>query len=182
MMDVIIASNNKGKIREIRELTKGFFDNVFSPADLGLELDIDETGKTFEENAIIKARHVYNIARMPALADDSGLCVDALIGEPGIRSARFAGYNATDEDNVKLLLDRLKGIPYEKRTARFICCMVLCLDGEKCLAAHGSVEGIILEAPRGNNGFGYDPVFYYSELSATFAELPAEVKNSISHR
>jgi XTP/dITP diphosphohydrolase len=145
-------------------------------------LDIAENGRAFEENAVLKARYAYSIARMPALADDSGLAVDALNGEPGIRSARFAGDDAADEDNVKLLLKRLKGIPYERRTARFICCIALCMDGEKCIIGRGSVEGIILESPRGKNGFGYDPVFYYPELSATFAELPAGVKNSISHR
>ena len=158
---------------------------LVSLRDLGFEGDIVEDGATFEENALIKAKFVCEKYGMPAIADDSGLCVDALSGAPGIYSARYAstdGHNATDEENVEKLLGELKGLPAEKRTARFMCAMALVLPDGRTTGVVGKCEGIITEKVHGNGGFGYDPVFFVEQFGKTFGETTEEEKNSVSHR
>lgn len=144
--------------------------------------DIAETGSTFEENAAIKAEAVCEYTGLPSLADDSGLVVDALGGEPGVYSARYGGSGLDDHDRYLLLLDKMKGIPQPDRTARFVCAMVLSFPGGKSYTRTGTCEGSIAFEPLGEHGFGYDPVFYLSEYDKTMAQLPPEEKNRISHR
>jgi XTP/dITP diphosphohydrolase len=180
---VVLASRNPGKLRELAALLE--------PA--GLELlslsgfdapDVEETGLTFVENALLKARSAARASGLPAIADDSGLAVDALDGAPGIRSARYAGDGASDEQNLQALLRALDGVPAAERTARFICALVyLRHPADPCpLVCEGRWEGRVLEAPRGEHGFGYDPVFHVPALGAAAAELEPEVKNRRSHR
>jgi XTP/dITP diphosphohydrolase len=182
-MEIIIASGNRGKIKEIREILAGFplslsaLSDHFNPAP-----DIPENGATFYENAEAKARWVYSRTGKPALADDSGLEVDFLDGAPGVRSARFAGEPASDVKNVEKLLSLLSSCPAESRTARFTCVIVLLIGDHEAIVATGVCEGRIGFSPRGASGFGYDPVFFPEGCDETFAELPAEVKNRISHR
>lgn len=182
MLDkLLVATGNKGKLKEIKEILKGV--EVLSLSDAGIDCDVEETGTTFKENAYIKASEISRLSGFPVLADDSGLSVDALGGRPGVYSARFAGDNATDDDNVKKLLSLLSGVSKEKRSARFICAMCLIFpDGTKIEAEGSSCEGIILDEKRGENGFGYDPVFYAPEFNKTFAEMTMEEKNKVSHR
>jgi XTP/dITP diphosphohydrolase len=181
MKKLVLASNNSGKVREFNQLL----------ADLGIsavpqnEFDVpsvDETGLSFVENAILKARHAAQRTSMPALADDSGLEVDALNGSPGIYSARFAGENATDSENCTLLLDKLAGVT--QRSARFQCVLVYMRHATDPtpLICQGTWEGVILDAAQGDNGFGYDPVFWLPQQQCTAAQLSAEVKNRLSHR
>jgi XTP/dITP diphosphohydrolase len=143
--------------------------------------DIEETGSTFTDNALIKARHVCHGTGLPALADDSGLVVDALNGEPGVYSARY-GNKKTDEERYMLLLQKMKNVPDDKRQARFVCVMALAFPDGREYIEEGVCEGIIAEEPAGDNGFGYDPVFFIPELGKTMAQLPLDVKNAISHR
>ncbi len=181
-MRLLVATGNRGKLREIAA--------ALAPAGIAVEgldaLDappsLREEGDTFLANAREKAWTVARIAGRPVLADDSGLVVDALDGEPGVRSARFAGPHATDQENNRLLLERLAGVRPERRTAAFVCSMVLALPGQGEVAAEARVHGRILDAPRGDGGFGYDPLFWVDELGATMAELDPDVKNRISHR
>ena len=183
MQKIILASSNQGKLREIQQVL----------AHLGLQLlpqsefnvsDAEETGLTFVENALIKARHASAISGLPALADDSGLEVDALQGRPGIYSSRYAGDMATDSDNVQKLLTDLEGIPSPERSARFQCVLVYLRHPEDPtpVIAQGSWEGFILEEARGQNGFGYDPIFYIPEHQRAAAELDTQTKNQHSHR
>lgn len=183
MQKIVLASNNKGKVREFSEMLSTLDMEVLPQATFNIE-DADETGLTFVENAIIKARHASAIANLPAIADDSGLEVDALNGAPGIYSARYSGEGATDEKNLLKLLDALKDVPEEKRTARFQCVLVYMRHAEDPtpLICQGTWEGIITTKPQGENGFGYDPVFYVPTHKCSSAELGAEEKNSISHR
>ena len=179
-MHYVLATNNDHKLREIQELISNRFELV-SQSDLEID-GAEETGLTFVENALIKARHASKLSGLPAIADDSGLEVDALGGRPGIYSARFAGNNASDEENVKKLLTEMSG--EQKRSARFQCVVVLlehALDPTP-LIAQGTLEGQILTEPRGHAGFGYDPVLYLPELSKTVADLSGPQKNQISHR
>ncbi|EAR62872.1 RdgB/HAM1 family non-canonical purine NTP pyrophosphatase [Neptuniibacter caesariensis] len=180
---IVLASGNKGKLKEFNEVL----------ADLGVEVlpqsefqvsDADETGLSFVENAIIKARHAAEITGLPALADDSGLEVDALKGAPGIYSARFSGEGATDEKNNTLLLEKLSGLPAEQRTARFRCVLVFMrhANDPTPLICQGTWEGRIVEEASGQNGFGYDPLFWVPELNITSAGLSPEQKNRLSHR
>jgi len=182
-MKVVLASNNKGKLRELGELLATHHMQVIAQGELGIE-DTVEDGLSFVENAIIKARHASIRSGLPAIADDSGLEVDALKGEPGIYSARFAGEHADDAANNRKLLAALAGIPDEQRSARFQCLMVFMRHAEDPtpLICQGSWEGRILREPRGDNGFGYDPLFWVASENASAAELPAEVKNAQSHR
>ena len=176
----ILASNNKGKIVEMKEKLKSFGIDVISQKEAGVNIEVEETGTTFEENATLKAEEIYRITKTPVISDDSGLEVDALDGKPGVYSHRFAGENATDEDRVNKILDLLKDVPEEKRTARFRC--ALCFidkDGEKHIF-DGRVEGKIGLEPKGKNGFGYDPIFIYKDK--TFAEMTSEEKSKVSHR
>ncbi len=180
---VVLASNNPGKLREFNALLGGIDIEVVPQSDYGVP-EAEETGQTFVENALLKARHASRLTDLPALADDSGLEVDALNGAPGIYSARFAGKGASDEQNLVKLLADLEGIPEDQRSARFQCLLVYLrheLDPTP-LICQGTWEGRILTAPRGKNGFGYDPVFYVASHGCSSAELPAEVKNALSHR
>ena len=183
MQKIVLASNNKGKVREFSEMLATINIEVVPQATFNID-DADETGLTFVENAIIKARHASAIAGLPAIADDSGLEVDFLKGAPGIYSARYSGEGATDEKNLLKLLDALKDVPEEKRTARFQCLLVYMRHAEDPtpIICQGTWEGIITTEPHGENGFGYDPVFYVPTHHCSSAELGAEEKNKLSHR
>lgn len=180
---IVLASNNQGKVREINQLLKDHHIEVVPQADFGI-LDAEETGLSFVENAIIKARNAARHSGLPAIADDSGIEVDALNGAPGIYSARYAGGQASDQDNVDKLLGALQHTPEAERGARFQCLMVYLRHAEDPtpLICQGTWEGRILAAPRGENGFGYDPVFYVPTHQCSAAELDAAIKNSLSHR
>lgn len=178
-MKIAIATNNPNKLREIRAILGGFFDEALSLSDLGIDIDIEETGTTLTENALIKARTIRDLTGLPALADDSGLMVDALDGAPGVYSARYAGEEHDDKKNNALLLKNLEGKP---RDAKFCSVIALCYPDGRELTAEGSVRGVILEEERGTGGFGYDPLFFSPELGKTFAEATPEQKNSVSHR
>ena len=183
MKDIVLASSNPGKVREINQLLAGLGMQVQSQGELGV-VDAEETGLTFVENAILKARNAARYTGLPAIADDSGLEVDALAGAPGIYSARFAGEGASDQANLEKLLIELETVPEAQRTARFQCLMVLMRHaGDPTpLICQGTWEGRILFAPRGDNGFGYDPVFLVPTHDCSSAELAPETKNSLSHR
>ena len=183
MQKIVLASNNKGKVREFGEMLSTLNMEVVPQATFNIE-DADETGLTFVENAIIKARHASTIAGLPAIADDSGLEVDFLNGAPGIYSARYSGVGATDEKNLFKLLEALKNVPEEQRTARFQCVLVYMRHAEDPtpLICQGTWEGIILTEPQGENGFGYDPIFYVPTHKCSSAQLSAEEKNKLSHR
>ena len=183
MKEIILASSNPGKVREINQLLAGLDLHVQPQTDHGVP-DIEETGLTFVENAILKARNAAQHTGLPAIADDSGIEVDALNGAPGIYSARYAGIGASDQANLEKLLTELGDLPEEKRTARFQCLMVYMrhANDPTPLICQGSWEGRILFKPQGENGFGYDPVFYVPTHDCSSAELPADVKNSLSHR
>jgi XTP/dITP diphosphohydrolase len=183
MKQVVLASSNPGKVREINELLADLALNVVPQSEYGVT-DAEETGLTFVENAILKARNAALHTGLPAIADDSGIEVDALNGAPGIYSARYAGTGAGDRANLEKLLAELAGIPEEKRTARFQCLMVYLRHAHDPvpLICQGTWEGRILLAPRGDNGFGYDPVFYVPTHDCSSAELPPEIKNTLSHR
>lgn len=178
-MTIAIATNNPNKLREIRAILGGFFDEALSLSDLGIDIDIEETGTTLTENALIKARTIRDLTGLPALADDSGLMVDALGGAPGVYSARYAGEEHDDKKNNALLLKNLEGKP---RDAKFCSVIALSYPDGRELTAEGSVRGVILEEERGTGGFGYDPLFFSPELGKTFAEATPEQKNSVSHR
>jgi len=180
---IVLASNNAGKVREINQLLASEQIKVVAQKEFNIP-DAVEDGLSFVENAIKKARHAASLSGLPAIADDSGIEVDALNGAPGIYSARFAGANATDQENLQKLLQRLEGVPDEQRTARFQCLLVYMRHAEDPtpLICQGTWEGRILHAPKGENGFGYDPVFYVPTHHCSSAELPAEIKNSLSHR
>ncbi len=180
--ELLLATNNPGKISEYRTLLEGLPLVLTTPAQEGLGSTPEETGATFEENALLKARYYADASGILALADDSGLVVDALNGEPGIHSARYAGEDATDSERVRFLLANLEGIPWHRRIARFRCVVALVWPGGAEETFHGGREGYITLEPRGLNGFGYDPVFYVPELEKTFGELEPEVKNRCSHR
>ncbi|MCM0083888.1 XTP/dITP diphosphatase [Geomonas sp. Red32] len=182
MKEVIVATGNKGKLREFAELLKGVVDTVLSPADFGGLPEVEEDGETFEANAVKKARSAALLTGKPVLADDSGLCVDFLGGRPGVYSARFAGEGAGDAANNALLLSEMAGVPAEKRQAAFHCVIALCLPDGSCRTFDGAISGVILEEARGEGGFGYDPLFLVPEYGQTFSELPMEIKNAISHR
>ncbi len=179
MSRLVIATNNQGKVREIKAILGGFYDEILSLKDAGIILEVAEDGETFEENAIKKALQASRITGCDTLADDSGLCVEALGGAPGIYSARYAGENATDIDNNNKLLWEMRG--QKNRKARFVCVMALAIVGET-VVARGEAEGTIAHAPQGQGGFGYDPLFISDEFGQTFGDLPEGIKNSISHR
>ncbi len=180
---IVLASNNAGKVREINQLLASEQIEVVAQKAFNIP-DAVEDGLSFVENAIKKARHAASLSGLPAIADDSGIEVDALSGAPGIYSARFAGADASDEENLQKLLERLADVPEAKRSARFQCLMVYMRHAEDPtpLICQGTWEGRILFEPRGENGFGYDPIFYVPTHDCSSAELPAEVKNRLSHR
>ncbi len=179
---LLVASRNPGKLREYRELLKGVPFQLTDLASEGIQEEVAETGRTFAENAVLKARRYAALSGLLTLADDSGLEVDALGGEPGVRSARYAGDHASDADRYRLLLEKLRDVPLEQRTARFRCVIALAWPSGRLDLLDGVREGIIATGPKGANGFGYDPVFYMPELGATMAELSPEQKNRVSHR
>jgi XTP/dITP diphosphohydrolase len=182
MKQLVLATRNKGKIKEFRELFTPMGIEVLSLEQVPHTPEIVEDGTTFAENAIKKAEGIAQALGMPALADDSGLEVDALQGEPGVYSARYAGLQATDEENNRKLIGKLESVPLEKRTARYVCVLALAIPGEETITAEGICEGLILSEPAGNNGFGYDPYFYVPQRKQTMAQLPPAEKNKISHR
>lgn len=179
---LLLATNNAGKVREYRSLLEGIPFELVTPADLGIDMAVAENGATYEENARIKASAFAKESRLLTLADDSGLEVDALNGEPGVLSARYAGEAASDADRVNYLLDKLKNAPKEERTARFCCVIAIAKVDGSVEFCNGECTGVITFSPRGENGFGYDPIFYFPELGKTMAELPFDLKNRISHR
>ncbi len=182
MFELVLATNNSGKIKEIRDLLLDYPLKILSLDSFSEIGKAEETGETFEENALIKARYIGNKTGKLALADDSGLEVDALNGAPGVYSARFAGSGATDWQNNQKLLAQLSGMPYSKRTARFKCVIALYHFERGLWLFKGVCEGMILDEPRGKEGFGYDPLFYYPPFKTTFAELNRAQKNAVSHR
>jgi XTP/dITP diphosphohydrolase len=182
MGKLAVASKNKGKLKEIAYLLSGLRIDVVSMEEAGFSGEIEETGSTFEENAIIKAKTVRDATGLATIADDSGLEVEYLKGAPGIYSSRFAGHDAHDEDNVKKLLEAMNGVPYCQRNARFVCVIAAIDRYGKCFTVRGECKGFIAEVPAGEGGFGYDPVFVVPEFGCTMAQLKPEDKNRISHR
>lgn len=182
-MKVVLASNNPGKLRELDAVLRPMGWELVTQGSLGVS-EAEETGTTFEANALLKARHAAACTGLTALADDSGIEVDALDGRPGVYSARYAGPQCDDEANNRLLLQELEGVPEDRRGARYQCVIALVRDAgdRNPLIARGAWEGRILDAPRGHNGFGYDPLFYVPTHGCASAELDPDVKNSISHR
>ena len=183
MKKVVLASNNQGKISEFNQLLQPFAIELVAQSALGVS-EIEETGSTFVENALLKARHAAKVTGLPAIADDSGLLVDHLNGAPGIYSARYAGKNASATDNIEKLLQTLKEVPDENRHAAFYCVLIFLnsADDPAPVISDGRWPGIILREAKGTSGFGYDPIFYLPELRHTAAELAPEVKNRLSHR
>jgi XTP/dITP diphosphohydrolase len=179
---VLIATHNEGKKREYAELLADTGAELVSLADVGIEQSIPEEGETYAENAVLKARGYAALSGMLTLADDSGIEVDALGGGPGVHTARYAGEGASDADRNALLLRSVAGVPEEARTARFRCVIALAWPSGRTEVVEGVVEGRIAPEPRGEHGFGYDPIFYVPAYGRTMAELPEEVKNRISHR
>ena len=179
-MRFVLATHNPGKLREMGEILKDFGIEVVSPRDLGITVDVEETGTTFAENAMLKAKAICKEANLPAIADDSGLCVDALNGAPGVYSARYGGEGLDDKGRYMLLLSSLRGAP--TRAAHFACAVACAFPNGDTLTAEGDCHGTVAFAPMGDGGFGYDPIFFVPSLRKTFAQLTAEEKNAISHR
>ena len=179
-MEIILASNNNNKLGEMGKILSPFGHTLISQKKAGISLDVEETGKTFEENAFLKAKAIYDITKKPVISDDSGLEVEALNNAPGVFSHRYAGENATDAERCRKILDELENVPTDERTARFVC--VICYIDEKGTVSYsrGECVGFIGYEPKGQNGFGYDPIFMVGEKS--FAEISPEEKNKISHR
>ena len=178
---LVLASNNFGKLRELKAILGDIFD-VYSMREMGINVDVEENGETFEENALIKAEALMKLTGCATLSDDSGLCVDALGGRPGVHSARYCGVHGDDEANNQLLLKELENTPDEERTAHYGAAVALCRPGHAPIITYGKCEGRILRAYRGEGGFGYDPLFYSDDLGMTFAEADPDVKNGVSHR
>ncbi len=179
---IIFATNNKNKMTEIRQILDDPGWEILSMREAGIELDIEENGTTFEENALIKAQAVSAYCDEIVLADDSGLEIDYLNREPGVYSARYGGRDTSYEIKNQMLLDRLQGVPRERRTARFVCAIAAVVPGRDPMVVRGTIEGYIGEKPAGENGFGYDPIFYVEDLNCSTAELSPEEKNARSHR
>ncbi len=182
MERLIFATGNKDKMKEIRMILADSGYEILSMKEAGIEADIVEDGKTFEENAIIKATAISKLAGCLVLADDSGLEVDAMNGAPGIYSARFEGVDTPYSIKNKIIMDKLEGLPEEKRTARFVCAIAAAWPDGRIETRRGTIEGRIAHEPAGENGFGYDPIFYVPEYGKTTAQLDPEEKNKISHR
>lgn len=178
-MKIIAATKNKNKLREFGDILNGF--EIISQEDAGVDIDVEETGTTFEENSMLKAKAIFDATGITAIADDSGLCVDALGGEPGVYSARYGGEGYDDSGRVQLLLKNMQNVPDDKRTARFVCAITL-VGADGVITARGECEGKIDYEPKGENGFGYDPVFFVEKYGKTMAEVSPEEKNAISHR
>ncbi|NLL70677.1 MAG: XTP/dITP diphosphatase [Epulopiscium sp.] len=182
MKSLIFATKNQGKIKEIKEILKDLPIQVQSLEEAGIDIEIEEDGMTFEANAIKKAKTIMEITGNLVLADDSGLEVDYLDKKPGVYSARFGGPSATDEEKNQKILNLLQGVAEEKRTARFVCVIAAAFPRGEVITTRGTIEGIIAEKPSGENGFGYDPIFYVPAYQCTTAEMVPEQKNAISHR
>lgn len=182
MDKIVFATTNEGKVKEIKEILGDFPIEVVSMKEMGITADIEENGTTFEENSLIKARALAKLTGLPALADDSGLEVDYLNGEPGIYSARYLGRDTDYDYKNNYIIDKLSGAKGEDRSARFVCVISLVLPDGGEFVERGVVEGLIGYEQKGENGFGYDPIFYLPEYGKTSAELPPEEKNKISHR
>lgn len=182
-MKVVLASKNKHKLVEIRQITDKFGFDLIMQSELGLDLDVEETGTTFEENSLLKAKAVMEATGLPAIADDSGICVDALNGAPGIYSARY-GFDESLDDwgRLELLLKNMENVPDGQRQAKFVCVITFITPDGAVIQARGEIHGALTRQPSGENGFGYDPIFYYPPLGKTTAELTAAEKNQVSHR
>ncbi len=181
MKQVVIATKNKGKAKDFEALFHPLGYEVITMFDVAPDMEIEETGTTFEENAVLKAETLAKELHTMVIADDSGLAVDALNGDPGVYSARYAG-DHDDEANIVKVLENMKDVPEDERKARFICCIALAGPTVETTTVFGACEGVILEEKRGTNGFGYDPIFFVPELNKSMAELTAEEKGAISHR
>lgn len=182
MRALLLATSNPHKLEEFRAIFADLPLRLFSLNDIQLDIEVEETGITFAENAELKARAYAQASGMLTLADDSGLEIDALGGAPGVQSARYLGRETSYEERFRSILQQLKGLPMEQRTARFRCAIALAEPSGNTRLVEGVIEGVIADSPRGKNGFGYDPIFYLPELGKTFAELAPEHKNRISHR
>lgn len=179
---IILATNNKSKVKEISEMMLGSDITFVSLADAGINVEVEETGTTFEENALLKAREICKLSGKPTISDDSGLEIDALDGAPGIYSSRFMGEDTSYDIKNNALIEKLENVADPDRTARFRCCMALVLPDGREFVTEGAMEGIIAREPKGINGFGYDPILFIPEYNRTSAELSSEEKNNISHR
>ena len=179
-MTLVLASKNKKKLVEMNAILSGLGVEVCSEAEAGVDVDVEETGDTFEANSLLKARAVMEASGLPAVADDSGLCVDCLNGAPGVYSARYGGEGLSDEQRYRMLLENIRG--QLTRTAKFVSVITCCFPNGDVLSARGECPGTIAYAPQGEGGFGYDPVFFVPELKKTFAQLTAGEKNAVSHR
>ena len=182
-MKVVLASKNRHKLEEISKITEKFGIDLVLQSELGVDIDVEETGTTFEENSLLKAKAVMEATGLPALADDSGIAVDALNGEPGIYSARY-GFDDTLDDwgRLELLLKNTEHVPDGQRQAQFVCVITMVTPEGETIQARGEIHGELLRAPVGKNGFGYDPIFYYPPAGMSTAEMPPEEKNKVSHR
>ncbi len=182
-MRVVLASKNRHKLVEISKITEKFGFDLVLQSELGVDIDVEETGSTVDENSFLKAEAVMKATGLPALADDSGIAVDALKGEPGIYSARYGFDDSLDDwGRMMLLLKNTETIPDGQRQARFVCVITMVTPEGEMIQARGEIHGELTREPRGENGFGYDPIFYYPPLGMTTAELPSDVKNQVSHR
>lgn len=179
---IILATNNKSKVKEISEMMSGSDITFESLADAGINVEVEETGTTFEENALLKAREICKLSGKPTISDDSGLEIDALDGAPGIYSSRFMGEDTSYDIKNNALIEKLENVADPDKTARFRCCMALVLPDGREFVTEGAMEGIIAREPKGINGFGYDPILFIPEYNRTSAELSSEEKNNISHR
>lgn len=182
MKEIILASSNQGKMRELREITEGMDIRIIPLSETGFTQEIEENGSTFAENATIKAETVCNALQKPVLADDSGLEIDYLDRQPGIYSARFLGRDTPYSEKNRIILEKLSDAKEQERTARFVCAMALAVPGEKTIVTQATMEGRIAYESKGENGFGYDPIFFLPEYGMTSAQISPAQKNEISHR
>lgn len=180
MKSIILASNNKDKVKEVKEILKGY--DIISMKEAGIDVDIEENGTTFEENALIKARAIMKLTGQIAMADDSGLEIDYLNKAPGVYSARFMGHDTSYDIKNKALIQKLEGVKGSDRSGRFVCAIAVCFPDGREIVKRGTMEGLIAEEIKGDNGFGYDPIVYLPEYGRTSGELAPEEKNKISHR
>lgn len=180
MKSIILASNNKDKVKEVKEILKGY--DIISMKEAGIDVDIEENGTTFEENALIKARAIMKLTGQITMADDSGLEIDYLNKAPGVYSARFMGHDTSYDIKNKALIQKLEGVKGSDRSGRFVCAIAVCFPDGREIVKRGTMEGLIAEEIKGDNGFGYDPIVYFPEYGKTSGELAPEEKNKISHR
>ena len=180
MKSIILASNNKDKVKEVKEILKGY--DIISMKEAGIDVDIEENGTTFEENALIKARAIMKLTGQITMADDSGLEIDYLNKAPGVYSARFMGHDTSYDIKNKALIQKLEGVKGSDRSGRFVCAIAVCFPDGREIVKRGTMEGLIAEEIKGDNGFGYDPMVYLPEYGKTSGELAPEEKNKISHR